>query len=76
MGKVGIVLPSKKIFSVPPRRVIVRQDDRSRRLIVAGEITKLFCLVHSSNPVAELVWTFPVVANSGLLFEEKRSNRS
>ncbi|VDK65575.1 unnamed protein product [Onchocerca ochengi] len=60
----------------PPRRVIVRQDDRSRRLIIAGEITKLFCLVYSSNPVAELMWNFPVVANSGLLFEEKRYNRT
>ncbi|CAG9541092.1 unnamed protein product [Cercopithifilaria johnstoni] len=60
----------------PPRRVTVRQDDRSRRLIVAGEITKLFCLVHSSNPVAELMWTFPIVAIPGFLFEEKRNNRS
>ncbi|EJW85216.1 immunoglobulin I-set domain-containing protein [Wuchereria bancrofti] len=59
----------------PPRRVTVRQD-RSKRLIIAGEITKLFCLVHSSNPIAQLTWTFPAVASSGLLFEEKRNNRS
>ncbi|VDO44713.1 unnamed protein product [Brugia timori] len=59
----------------PPRRVTVRQD-RSKRLIIAGEITKLFCLVHSSNPIAQLTWTFPVVASAGFLFEEKRNNRS
>ncbi|MCP9266006.1 Immunoglobulin I-set domain-containing protein [Dirofilaria immitis] len=62
--------------SFPPRQVIVRQDDRTRRLIIAGEITKLLCLIHSSNPIAELMWTFPVAVSSELLFEEKRSNRS
>ncbi|KAL3982160.1 Immunoglobulin domain family protein [Acanthocheilonema viteae] len=71
-----LVITKTLTILFPPRRVSVRQDDRSRRLIVAGEITKLFCLVHSSNPVAELKWTFPIVANSGLVFEEKRSNRS
>uniref|UniRef100_A0A915Q552 Uncharacterized protein n=1 Tax=Setaria digitata TaxID=48799 RepID=A0A915Q552_9BILA len=67
-----------KVLSVlfPPRRIIVRQGDRNRRLVIAGEITKLLCLVHSSNPVADLFWAFPDAASSGLLFEEKRSNRS
>lgn len=54
----------------------MRQDGKGKRLIVAGEITKLFCLVHSSNPIAELMWSFPVVVNSGLSFQEQRNNRS
>ncbi|EFO27330.2 immunoglobulin I-set domain-containing protein [Loa loa] len=70
-----LVVTKTFVVLFPPRRVTVRQDDRSKRLIVAGEITKLFCLVHSSNPVAQLMWTFPVVS-SELLFEEKRNNRS
>lgn len=64
------------LFLVPPRRVTVRQDDRNRRQIVAGEVTKLICLVHSSNPIAQLMWKFPDVDHSMMAFEEKRSNRS
>ncbi|VDN29768.1 unnamed protein product, partial [Gongylonema pulchrum] len=61
----------------PPRRVTLRPDDRNRRQIIAGEVTKLICLVHSSNPIAEVTWDFQDTENGATVsFNEIHSNRS
>ncbi|VDN01079.1 unnamed protein product [Thelazia callipaeda] len=59
----------------PPRRVTISQNDPDKKLIIEGEVTKLICLSHSSNPTARLIWKFPNVDGSEI-FEEKISNRS
>lgn len=63
-------------FAVPPRRVVVRQDERTRRQMIAGEPTQLVCIVPSSNPAAEISWQFSSSEHPVTLRGENKLNKT
>uniref|UniRef100_A0A915BAH0 Nephrin n=1 Tax=Parascaris univalens TaxID=6257 RepID=A0A915BAH0_PARUN len=60
----------------PPRRVVVRQDERTRRQMIAGEPTQLICIVPSSNPAAEISWQFSSSDHPVTLRGENKLNKT
>ncbi|KAH7715515.1 Immunoglobulin I-set domain containing protein [Aphelenchoides avenae] len=42
----------------PPRRILVRQPVTDRRQMIAGETTRLSCVVSSAIPAPEITWEF------------------
>ncbi|VDM39960.1 unnamed protein product [Toxocara canis] len=59
-----------------PRRVVVRQDERTRRQMIAGEPTQLVCIVPSSNPAAEISWQFSSPDHPTTFRGENRLNKT
>uniref|UniRef100_A0AC34FM39 Nephrin n=1 Tax=Panagrolaimus sp. ES5 TaxID=591445 RepID=A0AC34FM39_9BILA len=59
-GAIDDPLVASKTINVlfPPRRLILRQAEESRRQMIAGEPAQLSCTVPSSNPPAEINWEF------------------